>query len=95
LTISPDKPTTRSASASPPQGGDIIPESRGAIISETRGGFVGISTFGAWDAIFPDPAMTVAAIDRLVHHAIIIEMNTHSYRRKIAEARAAASKAPS
>jgi DNA replication protein DnaC len=27
--------------------------------------------FGAWDAIFPDPAMTVAAIDRLVHHSII------------------------
>jgi DNA replication protein DnaC len=43
--------------------------------------------FGAWDAIFPDPAMTVAAIDRLVHHAIILEMNTDSYRRKTAEAR--------
>ena len=44
--------------------------------------------FGAWDAIFPDPAMTVAAIDRLVHHAIILEMNTESYRRKSAEAKA-------
>lgn len=43
--------------------------------------------FGAWDAIFPDPAMTVAAIDRLVHHAIILEMNIDSYRRKTAEAR--------
>jgi DNA replication protein DnaC len=41
--------------------------------------------FGAWDAIFPDPAMTVAAIDRLVHHSIILEMNTESYRRKSAE----------
>jgi DNA replication protein DnaC len=41
--------------------------------------------FGAWDAIFPDPAMTVAAIDRLVHHSIILEMNTDSYRRKAAE----------
>jgi len=41
--------------------------------------------FGAWDAIFPDPAMTVAAIDRLVHHSIILEMNTGSYRRKSAE----------
>ena len=30
--------------------------------------------FGAWDAIFPDPAMTVAAIDRLVHHSIILSM---------------------
>jgi DNA replication protein DnaC len=42
--------------------------------------------FGAWDSVFPDPAMTVAAIDRLVHHAIILEMNTESYRRKSAEA---------
>jgi DNA replication protein DnaC len=41
--------------------------------------------FGAWDAIFPDPAMTVAAIDRLVHHSIILEMNADSYRRKSAE----------
>lgn len=41
--------------------------------------------FGAWDIIFPDPAMTVAAIDRLVHHSIILEMNTDSYRRKSAE----------
>ena len=46
--------------------------------------------FGAWDAIFPDPAMTVAAIDRLVHHAIILEMNIDSYRRKTAQARTAA-----
>jgi hypothetical protein len=29
--------------------------------------------------------MTVAAIDRLVHHSIILEMNTDSYRRKSAE----------
>jgi len=41
--------------------------------------------FGAWDAIFPDPAMTVAVIDRLVHHSIILEMNADSYRRKSAE----------
>ena len=41
--------------------------------------------FGAWDSIFPDPAMTVAAIDRLVHHSIILEMNTERYRRKSAE----------
>ena len=34
--------------------------------------------------------MTVAAIDRLVHHAIILEMNTASYRRKTAEGRTAA-----
>lgn len=40
--------------------------------------------FSAWDQIFPDPAMTVAAIDRLVHHATILELNTESYRRRAA-----------
>lgn len=40
--------------------------------------------FGEWGRIFPDQAMTLAAIDRLVHHATIIEMNVESYRRKAA-----------
>ena len=44
--------------------------------------------FSGWDAIFPDKAMTVAAIDRLVHHAIIFEMNVESYRRRTAYAAA-------
>jgi DNA replication protein DnaC len=35
------------------------------------------------------PAVTVAAIDRLVHHATILELNTESYRRRAA-ARSAA-----
>ena len=38
--------------------------------------------FGAWERIFPDPAMTLAAVDRLVHHATIFEMNVESYRRR-------------
>jgi DNA replication protein DnaC len=38
--------------------------------------------FGEWGKIFPDPAMTLAAIDRLVHHATIMEMNVESYRRR-------------
>jgi DNA replication protein DnaC len=38
--------------------------------------------FGEWGKIFPDQAMTLAAIDRLVHHAMILEMNVDSYRRK-------------
>jgi DNA replication protein DnaC len=46
--------------------------------------------FSAWDQVFPDPAMTVAAIDRLVHHATIIEMNGESYRKRSAAARAKA-----
>lgn len=40
--------------------------------------------FGDWGRIFPDQAMTLAAIDRLVHHATILEMNVESYRRKVA-----------
>ena len=44
--------------------------------------------FSAWEQIFPDPAMTVAAIDRLVHHATILEFNTESYRRRTALAAA-------
>jgi DNA replication protein DnaC len=42
------------------------------------------AAFGAWEQIFPDKAMTVAAIDRLVHHAAIFEMNVESYRRRSA-----------
>lgn len=40
--------------------------------------------FGEWGRIFPDQAMTLAAIDRLVHHATILEMNVESYRRRVA-----------
>ena len=40
--------------------------------------------FGEWGKIFPDRAMTLAAIDRLVHHATILEINVDSYRRKAA-----------
>ena len=35
--------------------------------------------FGECGKIFPDQAMTLAAIDRLVHHATILEMNVESY----------------
>jgi DNA replication protein DnaC len=38
--------------------------------------------FGEWGKVFPDPAMTLAAVDRLVHHATIFEMNVDSYRRR-------------
>jgi len=40
--------------------------------------------FGQWGEVFPDPAMTVAAADRLVHHSTIFEMNVESYRRRAA-----------
>lgn len=45
--------------------------------------------FSAWDTVFPDQAVTVAAIDRLVHHATILEMNADSYRRRAAADRTA------
>jgi len=40
--------------------------------------------FGEWGKLFPDPAMTLAAVDRLVHHATIFELNVDSYRRRTA-----------
>ena len=43
--------------------------------------------FSAWNRVFPDQAVTVAAIDRLVHHATILEMNGDSYRRRAAASR--------
>jgi DNA replication protein DnaC len=45
--------------------------------------------FSAWDQVFPEAAMTVAAVDRLVHHSTIFELNVESYRRKAAEAKTA------
>jgi DNA replication protein DnaC len=41
--------------------------------------------FSQWGDVFVDPAMTLAAVDRLVHHATILEMNVDSYRRRSAE----------
>ncbi len=36
--------------------------------------------FSKWEGIFKDAMMTAAAIDRLVHHCVIIELNIPSYR---------------
>lgn len=36
--------------------------------------------FSQWETIFKDPMTTAAAIDRLVHHCVILEMNLPSYR---------------
>lgn len=44
------------------------------------------TTFSQWGDVFVDPAMTVAAVDRLVHHSTILEMNVESYRRRVAQA---------
>ena len=36
--------------------------------------------FSKWDKIFKDPMTTAAAIDRLVHHSVVLELNLPSYR---------------
>jgi DNA replication protein DnaC len=49
-------------------------ESRSLIISANQ-------PFAQWDTIFPDNIMAVAAIDRLVHHVIIINIEGQSFRK--------------
>lgn len=45
--------------------------------------------FSKWEAIFKDPMTTAAAIDRLVHHSVILELNVTSYRAEQAQKRKA------
>jgi DNA replication protein DnaC len=44
--------------------------------------------FSQWDKIFQDPMTTACAIDRLVHHAVILELAGSSYRADAAKRRA-------
>jgi len=41
--------------------------------------------FSKWERIFKDPMTTAAAIDRLVHHSVILELNIGSYRMEQAK----------
>jgi DNA replication protein DnaC len=41
--------------------------------------------FSKWEQIFKDPMVTAAAIDRLVHHSVILELNVGSYRMEAAK----------
>jgi DNA replication protein DnaC len=50
--------------------------------------------FGEWDRIFKNPMTTAAAIDRLVHHSVILEFNGKSRRADAAEERARSGDAP-
>lgn len=43
--------------------------------------------FSQWDKIFQDPMTTACAIDRLIHHAVILEMSGKSQRAEAAENR--------
>ncbi|NRB36975.1 MAG: ATP-binding protein [Pseudomonadales bacterium] len=49
---------------------------RGSLLITTN------QAFSEWDSIFGDNMMTVAAIDRLVHHADIFQIEGESYRKK-------------
>ena len=51
-------------------------------------------TFSEWDRIFKNPMTTAAAIDRLVHHSVILEFNGKSRRAEMAEERARGGDAP-
>ena len=43
--------------------------------------------FSQWDRIFKDAMTTAAAIDRVVHHSVILEMTGRSFRAEAAEGR--------
>ena len=51
--------------------------------------------FSQWEKIFKDPMTTAAAIDRLVHHSVIIELNLQSYRLEKAKEKRTDQKEPS
>jgi len=42
-------------------------------------------SFSRWEQIFKDPMTTAAALDRLVHHSVILELNLPSYRLEISK----------
>ena len=41
--------------------------------------------FSKWEQVFKDPMTTAAAVDRLVHHSVIVELNVASYRAEAAK----------
>lgn len=53
-------------------------ESRSLVIASNK-------PFSGWEDVFPDNARCVAAIDRLVHHSAIFEIQGESYRRRQAQ----------
>jgi DNA replication protein DnaC len=50
--------------------------------------------FSEWDKIFQDPMTTACAIDRIVHHAVILELSGPSYRAEAAKGRSGKSETP-
>jgi DNA replication protein DnaC len=50
--------------------------------------------FSQWDRIFQDPMTTACAIDRLVHHAQILELSGKSFRAEAARSRSGTRETP-
>lgn len=48
--------------------------------------------FSKWDTVFKDPITAMAAVDRLVHHATILELNGESFRATAASKKKGAAK---
>ncbi len=46
--------------------------------------------FSQWETTFHDPMTTAAAVDRLVHHCVVLELNLPSYRLESAQRRQSA-----
>jgi DNA replication protein DnaC len=44
--------------------------------------------FSKWDQIFKDTMTTAAAVDRVVHHSVVLELSIDSYRAQAAKDRA-------
>ena len=43
--------------------------------------------FSEWEKVFANPMATAAAIDRIVHHSVILEFDVPSYRIRAAQNR--------
>ena len=43
--------------------------------------------FSRWEHIFANPIATAAAIDRVVHHSVMLEFEVPSYRTRVAQQR--------
>lgn len=43
--------------------------------------------FQKWDTIFEDKQMAIAAVDRLIHHGVVLELSAESYRKREAQKR--------
>ena len=55
--------------------------------SQIARGITSNLVFSEWERIFANPMATAAAIDRVVHHSVILEFDVPSYRTDAAQQR--------